>query len=747
MAASQRLTVLVDGLQLRLSADAQRILVQSDREGGTDWDTRTIGETDGTWRDPVKGQVLLRPMVLHSAWNEGASGNYARSQLSEWTADAAWVQIQNETAPMGDYWFQLSATALADETAGRQIVLNSNLEANRGVYLAWYNYSDRGDFVAMECGWGTGEADATVAIRFYANGDVEVYRSGVFYSYGSIGSSMVRPDLDESAATTANSTVGVILMPWRRRELLIYGVTTGEGVSVAFDDMTEEGGEDITNASPFYVYCPFGAAMVQFAKLKFPTTGTATSKVQTFPEAPAGAASGYNGVFADLPAGTGVSMALRNKANTGAYSTSELDARLRVTLTGDGSFTPSVYAAAWEYEATTAATADEEQDVSDWVREMTLDASDTVESTTLSLEIVDPADLASSTGVDLEAHSNRPIRVYGDDGGVLFQGVTGAARAIEGLGDPTTRLRVECRDLWSLLERYTFRSPATFDAMSLTQAFSYLASLVGMTASVSDAGDDYVIGLDGAAGSRLATVVESGETAAEWFQRLHETYCATWRVWIADTVIHVKDPADLATATPLTLYETISDAAAATDAATAPFRVFRNLERGKVEPEANDVQVLGWDPRSDRPLRARLSDADSANPTTAVASRPSNWLGTLVSYGLVEPAIRSMAVAERCCRLLFDRLTVAREVGEWESDLLYSGGAWLRPGSTVTLDGPSLTYLIRSVRLTTRLESAEGPPFREARYMGDLVPSTGWPLGEYGSWEDFAMPVGFVVEV
>jgi hypothetical protein len=96
----------------------------------------------------------------------------------------------------------------------------------------------------------------------------------------------------------------------------------------------------------------------------------------------------------------------------------------------------------------------------------------------------------------------------------------------------------------------------------------------------------------------------------------------------------------------------------------------RALKRYYEKPEANQVVVIGADPSKNSLISAYYIDAASQDPTTAPASRPTNWRGRPVPYILVEPSLTTQTSANQSANVLASRIGTGRHLIEFESDLL-----------------------------------------------------------------------------
>lgn len=242
------------------------------------------------------------------------------------------------------------------------------------------------------------------------------------------------------------------------------------------------------------------------------------------------------------------------------------------------------------------------------------------------------------------------------------------------------------RDEWKLLENYRFSDPIPLGSYSLAAAYALVATAGGLPLSriyCSPSCASFVLDAAPAtaSGNGMGPTIDVGDTAAEWLDRLHQTYAGTFFHGFRPNgasapVLSLIDPADtsgsgLPSTPSLTLY---ADYAAAVAAGKSWQQVMRSYQTQVLEPESNDVWVMGADARTQKPIVAHLADLASQAVGTAPSSRPANWLGAIRKYGWVDPSISTIAMAQACAQLLYNRLDPARTLVEFECE--YLPGIW-----------------------------------------------------------------------
>ena len=146
-------------------------------------------------------------------------------------------------------------------------------------------------------------------------------------------------------------------------------------------------------------------------------------------------------------------------------------------------------------------------------------------------------------------------------------------------------------------------------------------------------------------------------------------------------------------------------------------QTIRALKRYYEKPEANQVVVIGADPSKNSLISAYYIDAASQDPTTAPASRPTNWRGRPVPYILVEPSLTTQTSANQSANVLASRIGAGRHLIEFESDLLmyedptpvkatfYGQSAVVADGINPTISGANNFYANQEVVFDTNIGS------------------------------------------
>ncbi len=723
----------------------------------TDWLFATasgrelVGELDGatfddTWVDPITNTLMLAPSCVEPAWDTSNSGAYQKLGLSAFTlgTSANWEERQDQRGK--GPWLSVKDTAVNDTA-----ITTTTYDKNRGFCVAWFGYGSGERFLVMRCGWNSA-ASATsglagrVTVELYSDGYVVVLKGDTVFGSGSITGS-VAPDAQ------SGQFFKVLLLPFRHRELLVYGFK-GSGFSVLFDDIASDAASpEITPGTKFWFNVVSGGTQVQVAPVVFPTSGYFFTQKLSFAAAPAtGATLGTFGNASWVgsasyrvwghPAYYGTQTAvcaLFQHDGTTAFvpDDTEQNCRIKTTLgTNNTGYSPFVYGVSMAYRGTTATTdATEEHDATSNVVGASLSVPDDAAGVMASLDIRDPEGLEVDVA-EFRTMANRPARLD-----------LGSNVILDGYGDPQSweiihnpdaaRMNYQVRDRWRVLDAYMFPDRVALDGLRFDQAILQVLRLGlgyddGVTTNISTT--TYALAPDPMPNSDdFSWLIEAGDTAGDVLRRLLRDYAANWiygfRPRATGLEFFALEPADLPSTPILTLYTTRADAATA----LTPDQIVLRANPEVLEVEATEVRVTGWDPRSNRPMQAFKVATTLEDVTEVPSARAPGWVGEKRRYGIIVPEIKSTDELGRVTDLLYDRLTTPRTMIEWESDLLLfpdtldeddvliypDAGLPLWRGDLVEIDGLG-DYRIISFG-GTFIREATGVIVRRFTYVGEKV--------------------------
>lgn len=699
------------------------------------WDERLGSTQDGeisTFLSKVTGTLMLRPGPLFQEWDASATGIYARLAKSAFTFNDSSKWVERDDAGTGFSKF-LALKDSAAVSADRTAVTTATYAKNRGFYIALFNYAwNDSKAIALKCGWNSSASDASgVSIVVYANGEVEVKKDGNLVNRASLKGQNVQ------AQEANNKIVSLTMIPCRQRELLIVTNQGGEFTTV-FDDIEEDDPDPtITGATNFWFEVPEGAAAVEVAPLKYPTSGWRPSIISSKLRAPGAGQVPYTFL---LGAGTASVVQASDGATAFTPDGTTKQWRFRVDLTSDGDSTPFVHGGFIDFESEIADTdAGAEQDITASVVELSLDIPENPSGQTWTIraknpESIDPGGLNQFLNI-----ANRPVLIeFG--GQTVLDGQMTAPQYDVSTTDATTFATFQARDMWVRLENYRFTDVLPLDGFLLEEAIAFLLRAAGVPDSYHDI-EATGVTLEGPEGSGSRAdwqvKVEVGDTAAEWIERLHEAHAATWFYGFAPTPDGMKfrfvSPETIGETSALTVYESIEDAEAdglyPDDPEKRWTQVVRSAKFESLDPEANRITVTGIDIRNRRPIVVVYEDQNSIDPTLAAPDRPDNWLGETREYGFQSPLLTTQALCEAAAEKLADRLTKRRYMAEIECEMLVHPDTLLPiwRGDVVTIYGKGDW---RVISMSVQMEKEPDPEivddelnshFRPARYVLEQI--------------------------
>jgi len=330
---------------------------------------------------------------------------------------------------------------------------------------------------------------------------------------------------------------------------------------------------------------------------------------------------------------------------------------------------------------------------------------------------MNPAAIEAAGAFALRTIGNRPISVLLGSY-QIFSGRTMEPDADTAPSDETEVLLLDCRDGWAKIEKTLISDPEPFDGMYLHTAIQRLLHIAGFVA-----GDweietvDYQLpSVPAASKGEWSLLPEVGDTVAQWIQRLHEEFARKFFYGFTPTLTGVKfyfvSPEFLTNTANATVYLSNDDQPVPGGETLAQqrnrYRLWATAFKERVAPpEANDIYVVGRDPRTELPIVHHYRDTASANATTAVASRPANWIGELRQYAWVDPALTTDGDVAWVLSTLIDVVTPVRRFAEWECQMLIgNSGLPIWRGDVVRVQSKGL-YRVKSFRGTFDLEKAD----------------------------------------
>jgi hypothetical protein len=699
--------------------------------------------SSNAFQDPVTKSTFLMPRCYEASWDTSNSGAYAKLGVADFGSPSG-IKVQDQSGT-GAKPYLFGAANITLQTT-------TTWGVNQGFVVSFLNYNNGAAAIALECGWSSGTAvSSDTAVRIYGDGFTEIWRGGSKIATGNLAG--------DGLFSAQNSTITVVLMPHRVRELLVWakgnGNIQGGGIRGIMPDIDEYATSPaITPAAKFWIRQPALATNVMVAPLKFATSGHSVSALYQFGEAPDGsdvleqfgnkawAGGGLQNyrLYGDASYTTGATDAASCSlvgATGSAFSASgsNRDCRLKVALSGNGNSTPVIYGAEMAYKGLEAITDDsEEYDASGDVSAFSLSVPDGG-GPVAQIEVCGADVSAGVSG--LRAQSNRPFEIKCGTT-TIINGRTGSPRYDRLSNANAEKIAFDVYSAIQALKNYRFRDKKPLDGMLVTHETDdclvrFLLHQIGVQDSSMDLETSTVrIGeIAPAECGEWSEEIEVGATAWEVLERFMEDYLGGW---FYDAVpsssgytFKIASPATLTgVASVKTLYWTKADAIAGGVADADVWRsVVRQMSIQVVESESNEVVVTGYDPRTKKAIGAVKRDYSSQDPALVPSLRPDNWHGEPRVVGVINKGISSQDVASGAVDVIAAKLFPARKVLEIESEFVLlndTTGLPLWRGDNVEIE--EVSYHVASLEMSA-LSNADGFEWRPTRYvLSNIVGAT-----------------------
>lgn len=708
-----------------------------------------------TYIEPIGGTVMLQPACFTDAWDTSNTGDTLRLALSDFgiTASASEWQVANNRGAGNVRLINQSGLTGGVRTS---ISTTRTYAKNRAWFVSFYVYNIEGqrDGIYFECGWsGTGDGTAGRSLRFRVGGIVEVWSDGVQVGLYTI-----------SNATQADTYASFMILPFRKRDLLVLNIETNDGFIHTFADIDETATDPvIIGATKFWVNVPTGSINIELAALKFATSGYVTSlPISMMVPPPTGATleartntgigasittamilgdQPYNGTIPDMVNVVSAFTPVKTDASAYYPDGAIRDLLMKVSFTGSGIHTPFLYGAHAAYKPTFASTSAAEQfDLTPYiVRDPSpmLTVPDDPGGVSFTFSLKDPETLNASDVAKLLTLGNRPAQVK-IGGTVILDGVMIEPSLTDAVYDGARRLSCEIRDRLYLAQHLQFRERIPLDGLALSNSssavswnsiVSYLYYYFGVDSSEMDL-ENIGFNLPVIPGSLnddpFNAVIDVNANPYDELARLVSTYAAgfLWGLKPGGGGLKAmfRDPDSLSSTPDYTLYRTGADAVAASKPARDVY--FSYTER-PLPIDANEVRASGFDPRLQKAIQSYKVDTASQTVATAPSSRADNWVGSPLVLGLTDPRITSQDAATRVVTAVFPRVSTRYWISDWTSEMLFkSGGYPIWRGDLVRLDGRR-DVRVSAFTVTFHVEDSGSVCVRTASYTGGTLLNRG----------------------
>lgn len=676
---------------------------------GADGSTWDYTKSENVWIDPCTSTVMLKPLPLTTAWKSTFTGNYARYGISDFTGTdiAKWHQLAISKSANDKGLKQL-------QTSTAQLNLTTALPANCPMYFKYYRNSvqESGDDVFLVLGYNVGAGGSapnnfSVQVKFRDNGSIAIFRNGVLQKeYDRSGSNFSSARTYTSIFNPAQKYVNVLLIPFRGRELLIW-TDNGTCLSHTFENLdypNDIATAPILPAGTFSVVVPNGKITFQCARCYFEQSGYILGAPKVFRYAPTvgdwntPTFQTYHEYFGD--GATYPTLTASIVDDTAGYPAfvpngTRKNVRIKVAYTAaSGGTNSGLYCSdGWMDPDYSSTALGHQVDITTAVESLSLslgeDGRTGLEMTTRVKRLIDlgvsQPTITGDRPIAIQLKSNHATKQWVD----LFRGTLSPPEIIYEPGDGGPQfslLRYSGEDRFGDFDVSMCQESIPLDGDSIGEVFYNIMPMAGydpaiylqqnhsstftvpQSAEISKAG--------------YAFIPKRGDYPGGVLQQFRDTYLANffmgWKPTALGTpvggyMLAISDPASVGNAIAVTLYQSTYDAIAygSYTAAQGAKRTVRNMKRYFESPEANQIAVIGADPKTNQLLyNFAYVDVNSQDPTYAPSARPQNWRGRPVEYILSEPSLTSQNAVDQAAELLGERLINGRQLIEWESDLL-----------------------------------------------------------------------------
>jgi len=733
---------------LNITLDHPQTRIKRDRLA-TLLDGKTWGKSfrQNAWVDPITGTGMLMPAPLDPQFSQVSSGRFARLRKSDYllATPSQWVEFDRGRCP-GDYYLHALSTNEA-------VYTNEAYAVNRGQYISVYNYSVGNETkrIILRCGWfpiANWPSKPELEFAFYSNGEVDVFRNTVFEQTHILrGKDDGKNPWSAQGGETANRTVDIIILPFRRREVLVV-TNQGAGFSHVIQGIAEDDDDPIIHSvARFGWQVEEGKATVQSAPLRFPESGYLTSVHTVFRDPPLSGEVPQFLEYADLYPGTNIESSLVMRGNPTVPFVPDgerRECRIKVDMTGGGDFTPNLYGVQASFPPILTTTSDEPVEVvtPGFVMAARLDVPASPKDAGMQIDVNRPDELefGMSDVSLLKDIENRPVLISLGNLPIMDAwGETPSFVLGQREDDRLSRFILRLRDSWQRMEEYVFSDPTPLDGLNLASAFDFLAKTAGFLDSELDIDSiDFNLPTGGTTyEGEFVTLIRPGQRASDVWDKLHQTYCPLFFYGVCPTatgpVLKLKDNETMPTAPDVTLYSTVEEAMNNLSGDPSEWddpsyrrdfaaRVFRSYREESVALETNEIWVQGFDQRERKPILCRVQNRESKDPELPKNMRPKTWLGAPRKYSWTDPSLTTQTALRRAARVLCKRLFPRRYFVEWQSEfLLKDDGIPIWRGDVVELFGK------RTVRVISLSGEFRKEPIHDTwrsrpfRYLGEVI--------------------------
>jgi hypothetical protein len=684
--------IIIDHQQKRLDQDRLNISCAAE-----DFDRLS---RNNVYLEPINGFALLKPHRFdYESWYSSNSGNYTKTPLSAFSGAVTGFETQLIPAVAAGPWLSTIPVTGDYSAATGVIYTTESFDANRGFCLSVFNYGGGTDAVVAVFGVGTSSVSSSGFFTLDINGEIVYYRNGSEYHRDTITSAST-----EQGSKAEGTFFEIAVIPYKDK-ILVWSQNGGSFEINVSGTVLPAGNWFIETGPP---------VLFQHAPLTFYTAGDITTDKMMFTVPPASATleefenDSWIGTqdyrvygLPNLSGSGNVTVTLENwTGSTFTPNGSNKEAKLKFDITSTSSFyTPVLIGGQVAYPASYTNTASGPVDITCFVSTATLDVPEDPRGVRFTCTITEVAS-AMAAIPQLSYLTYRPIKVLDDDDIVIFDGVVTSVDVDRRRNQDF--INIEAGDGFEALNQYIFTERIPLAKENLYNVINFFNRKWNDTTPVISSSNLYLPWAQAREMDDWGLVVNVGETAADALVDVMDTYAGNWvygyRPTTSGMVFHAQDLGDLPTSGAV-IYES-RELALSEGGTGAVDDVWYNLDFDVIPPEANAVFVTGRNPITDTLFQVKKVDAASADPSTAIASRPVNWTGFYFPYALIDPAITSIEAANYACNVIYARITQPRSLIGWTSKYLKYDGLPIWKGDVVKEFTEDADYRVTSLNIT-----------------------------------------------
>lgn len=644
--------------------------------------------------DSYTGVLMCKPLQFVDDWE--TAGTVTRYPLSSWTGDTTHWENLNTSGGLGNGLLN------SHETAGK-ITTSATFDANTSFLVSFYlcgTLNDRTSGIELEFGqW---------KLTLSTSGDAILYRDSVIRF------------TDIITDPIADQFVELVIMPFVNNSLLIRrinGNNSGMMVSLTLNnDITEHATDPVTViSSNTFSVTPKNVTVKQFSLTELTyDTGVdyeLISPILSCIHAPTASQPFSSSDDGLTNYGGGVGVALWEASSDTVFTADGIKSTFRTVfeLTPLAHKSPMTRGLTFGFASEERVALTTPADISADVRSYEIHADKTADQTEAIIEVRNP-ELYGLLGACSR------LCTIDMDGVNILRGIMAEPASYKYTDNGEEYYTIRIQSFYRYLQTASIINDLNFAGMTHVDAMAWLCYLAGFATNdiVFETSTD-PLPVEYSTDGQLSTdwTVKPFDLAESWVKKISDE--VGWRLTDGiSSSVYVLKYVDTMAFSDVSVwnYHKISSYESANNQ-----RIF-SWEEYSIEPECNEFHLIFCNEAGEK-CDAVYYDANSANGSLPLASRPSNWLG-FVKRGGVDIGNRTeaqgQALSLRIGTEVAKRVDVARFTAE------YPVGLWVNDVVTVYNDDISTTdnYRINTIAITG-VHEVSGAEIRHCDILAEKV--------------------------